>query len=366
MTKPHIAVVGAGIVGICTAYFLSKSGFKVTLIDKNDPGTMTSYGHACTFADYACVPVNSPDLFKEIPTMLLKSDGPLAVDFLHVFKNFSWTYKFLQNCTANKVEYISNSLGNLLNNASTSYDEIFNDVDVSKYIKNEEALYLYQNENEFLKAKISNTVRENNGVKIKILSKKEILDMEPNLASVFYNGQLFMGSRHTTNPQEISNKIFESFINNGGNFYKKSVKNILPNEVGVGLSYDETTHNFDKVVVCTGAWSKTLTKNYGEDFPLDTERGYHVLFNNNDLIKRPIGWSQSGFYLVQLEEGLRAAGTVEIAGLHKKANPKRLRMIEREARKLLPMLGNIKSTWLGSPLTTNLEFSPILVRNILI
>ena len=46
--------------------------------------------------------------------------------------------------------------------------------------------------------------------------------------------------------------------------------------------------------------SKILTKNYGDDFPLDTERGYHVLFNNNDLIKRPIGWSQSGFYLVQL------------------------------------------------------------------
>ena len=63
---------------------------------------------------------------------------------------------------------------------------------------------------------VVNTVRENNGVKIKILSKKEILDMEPNLASVFYNGQLFMGSRHTNNPQEISNKIFESFINNGG------------------------------------------------------------------------------------------------------------------------------------------------------
>ena len=347
MTKPHIAVVGAGIVGICTAYFLSKSGFKVTLIDKNDPGTMTSYGHACTFADYACVPVNSPDLFKEIPTMLLKSDGPLAVDFLHVFKNFSWAYKFLQNCTANKVEYISNSLGNLLNNASTSYDEIFNDVDVSKYIKNEEALYLYQNENEFLKAKISNTVRENNGVKIKILSKKEILDMEPNLASVFYNGQLFIGSRHTTNPQEISNKIFESFINNGGNFYKKSVKNISPNEVGVGLSYDETTDNFDKVVVCTGAWSKILTKNYGDDFPLDTERGYHVLFNNNDLIKRPIGWSQSGFYLVQLEEGLRAAGTVEIAGLHKPENKKRTKMIEIQARKLLPQLNEVKSTWLG-------------------
>tara|TARA_B100000676_G_scaffold276005_1_gene296572 strand:+ start:673 stop:1908 length:1236 start_codon:yes stop_codon:yes gene_type:complete len=347
MSKPHIAVVGAGIVGICAAYFLNKSGFKVTLIDKNDPGTMTSYGHACTFADYACVPVNSPDLIREIPSMLLKSDGPLAVDFLYVIKNLSWAYKFLQNCTANKVEHISSSLSNLLNSASTSYDEIFSDVDVSKYIKNEEVLYLYQNQNDFLKAKISNNVRENNGVKIKILSKNEILDMEPNLAPVFYSGQLFIGSRHTTNPQEISNKIFESFINNGGSFYRKSVKNISSDDDGVKLSYDEDIHNFDKVVVCAGAWSKILTETYGDDFPLDTERGYHVLFNNYDLINRPIGWSQSGFYLTQLEEGLRAAGTVEIAGLKKSENKKRTKMIEREARKLLPQLKEVKSTWLG-------------------
>ena len=347
MTKPHIAVVGAGIVGICSAYFLNKSGFKVTLIDRNDPGTMTSYGHACTFADYACVPVNSPELFKEIPSMLLKSDGPLAVDFFHVIKNLSWAYKFLQNCTTNKVEYISSSLCNLLNNASVSYDEIFSDVNVSNYIKNEEALYLYQNVNEFLNAKKTNIIREKNGVQIRILSKKDILEMEPNLAPVFYNGQLFVGSRHTTNPQEISNKIFESFINNGGKFYKKSVKNILPDDEGVKLYYEEATHKFDKLVLCAGAWSKVLTKTFGDNFPLDTERGYHVLFNNYDLINRPIGWSQSGFYLVQLEEGLRAAGTVEIGGLKKPENKKRTKMIEMQARKLLPQLKEVKSTWLG-------------------
>ena len=86
----------------------------------------------------------------------------------------------------------------------------------------------------------------------------------------------------------------------------------------------------------------------GDKFPLDTERGYHVLFENNKkLIHRPIGWSQSGFYIIQIEEGIRAAGTVEIAGLHKKPNQKRLNMIEKEARKLLPILGKIKSTWLG-------------------
>ena len=259
-SKPHIAVVGAGIVGICSAYFLNKSGFQVTLIDKKEPGSMTSFGHACTFADYACVPVNSPDLFKEIPSMLLRSDGPLAVDFFHVLKNINWVTKFLQNCTTKKVNYISNSLGNLLSNASISYDEIFSDLNVSEYIKNEEALYLYQNENEFLKAKITNELRKRNGVKLKTLSKKEILDLEPSLAPIFYNGQIFTGSRHTTNPSIVSKKIFESFINSGGSFIQCEVEGIISEDTLITLKYNSGEHKYEKVIVCAGSWSNDLSK----------------------------------------------------------------------------------------------------------
>ena len=86
----------------------------------------------------------------------------------------------------------------------------------------------------------------------------------------------------------------------------------------------------------------------GDNFPLDTERGYHVLFENSEkLIDRPIGWSHSGFYIIQIEEGIRSAGTVEIAGLNNKPNQKRLKMIEKETRKILPTLDKVKSTWLG-------------------
>ena len=346
-SKPQIAVVGAGIVGICSAFFLQKNGFQVTLLDKKEPGSMTSFGHACTFADYASVPVNSPDLFRDIPSMLLRSDGPLAVDFFHVLKNINWTTKFLQNCTTKKVEYISKSLGNLLNNASISYDEIFTDVKVSEYIKNEEALYLYQNETEFLKAKTTNELRQKNGVRIKTLSKTEILDLEPSLAPVFFNGQIFIGSRHTTNPSMISKRIFETFINNGGEFIQSHVDDLIVEDGSVNVNLNNNNHKFEKVIICAGAWSNNLSKKIGESFPLDTERGYHVMFNNHGLINRPVGWSQSGFYLVQLEEGLRAAGTVEIAGLSKPENKKRIQMIESQARRLLPQLNEVKSTWLG-------------------
>ena len=343
-----IAVVGAGIVGICTSYFLQQSGFNVTLIDKEEPGSMTSYGHACTFADYANVPVNSPSLFKDIPSMLFREDGPLAVDLFYVLKNLPWAFKFLQNCRKNKVEEIAFSLSNLLKHSRLSYEHIFKEVNVSQYIKNDENIYIYESQKAYEESDYSSLLRKQNNIKVQELSKKEIHDLEPNLASVYFAGQLFIGSRHTTNPQAISKKIFESFLQGGGEYLNENVKNVLQKDDSVEITLDQQKIEFDEMVLSAGAWSNTIANMVGENFPLDTERGYHVLFENDQqLINRPIGWSQSGFYLVQIEEGIRAAGTVEIAGLLKPPNQKRLNMIEREARKILPQLGKVKSTWMG-------------------
>ncbi|MDC0226643.1 FAD-binding oxidoreductase [Alphaproteobacteria bacterium] len=358
-----IAVIGAGIVGICTSYFLQKSGFKVTLIDKEDPGTMTSYGHACTFADYANVPVNNPDLFFDIPKMLLRKDGPLSVDFLYIIKNIPWALQFLKNCQKNKVEEIAFSLANLLHHSRLAYDNIFKDVDVSKFLKNEENIYIYNSKKSFEISKYSNELRKKNNIKVRELNKNDIYDLEPNLAPIYYAGYLFIGSRHTTNPLAISKKIFQSFLQAGGEFINESVKNILDKDDLVQINLQEKEIKFNQVVICTGAWSKSLAKMVGDDFPLDTERGYHVLFNNEQqLINRPIGWSQSGFYLVQMKDGIRASGTVEIAGLDKPLNKKRVQIIESQARKILPQLGEVKSTWLGRRPTLP-DAKPIIGRS---
>mgnify|MGYP006176820783 CR=1 FL=1 len=343
-----IAVVGAGIVGICTSYFLQQSGFKVTLIDKEQPGSMTSYGHACTFADYANVPINNPSLFSEIPKILLRKDGPLSIDFFYIIKNLPWAIKFLKNCQKNKVEEIASSLANLLHNSRLSYDHIFKDVDVSQFIKNEENVFIYDSKKSYEASEFSNNLRKKNNIQVKDLNRKDIHDLEPNLAPVYYAGHLLLGSRHTTNPLKISKKIFESFLNGGGKFINENVKNLDANQNLIELNLQEKKIKFDKVVVCAGAWSKSLAKMAGDDFPLDTERGYHVLFNTDkQLINRPIGWTRSGFYLVQMEDGIRAAGTVEIAGLDKPLNQKIINMIEIQARKILPQLGPVKSSWMG-------------------
>ena len=343
-----IAVIGAGIIGICSAYFLQKSGFKVTLVDHNEPGSLTSSGHACTFADYACIPVNSPTIFKDLPSMLFKQEGPLAIDFRYVIRNLPWAFSFLQNCKKDRVEYIATSLAHLLSHSRLSYDQLFEEVDVSQYINNNETLYLYKTQKEYQADRYSINLRKKNGVKIRELNAAEIKDMEPNIVPIYYCGLIFEGSRHTTNPIKVSKKIFENFLQRGGSFLNKKVTSINNIPTGITIFSANNTFDFDNIVISAGSWSKELALMIGDKFPLDTERGYHVLFDNEKkLISRPVGWSQSGFYLIQIEEGIRAAGTVEIAGLNKKPNPKRLIMIEKESRKLLPTLGKVKSTWLG-------------------
>ena len=344
----NIAVVGAGIVGICSAYFLKKSGFQVTLIDKEKPGTMTSFGHACSFADYANVPVNYPGLLWDIPSMLLRKDGPLAVDFFYIIKNLPWAINFLKNCRKEKVDEIATSLTNLLKHSQLSYDEIFKDVNVKEFISHEENLYLFDTKKSFENYEYANIIRKNNNVKVRNLNKDEVKELEPNIADVYYSGQVFTGSRHTTNPLAISNKIFDKFIELGGIYINQNVKNLIQNEKNIELLMEDKKIKFDKIIICAGAWSNQIANMLGDKFPLDTERGYHILFETNEkLINRPVAWSESGFYLIQIHNGVRAAGTVEIAGLNKSPNIKRLNMIERQSRKVLPQLGKVQSTWMG-------------------
>ncbi len=344
----NIAVVGAGIVGICCAYFLKKSGLSVTLIDREDPGTMTSFGHACSFADYANVPVNYPGLIWDLPKMLLKKDGPLAVDFFYIVKHLPWALSFLKNCKKEKVDEIASSLTNLLKHSQISYDEIFKEVNVQEYISHEENLYLFDTKKSLDDYEYANVIRKNNRVKVRNLNKEQVKELEPNIADVYYAGQLFTGSRHTTNPLAISTKIFEKFLDLGGIYIKQNVNNLIQKEKSIELSLGNKRINFDKIIVCAGAWSNEIAKMIGDKFPLDTERGYHILFETDEkLIKRPVAWSESGFYLIQIHDGVRAAGTVEIAGLNKSPNSSRIEMIERQSRKVLPQLGNVKSTWMG-------------------
>ena len=106
--KSSVGVIGAGIQGICVSLFLVKRGFKVTLIDREEPGkNSASYGNAGHFSPYASVPLNRPGVLLDVPAMLLSTTGPLAIKWNYVPKMIPWFLKFdLEKPVLNHLTYL--------------------------------------------------------------------------------------------------------------------------------------------------------------------------------------------------------------------------------------------------------------------
>ena len=344
----RVAIIGAGIIGVCIAHFLRKNGHHVTLYDQSEPGTQTSFGNAGLFANHECITANSPHLWKNLPGMLFNKNGPLIIDWFYVFKHLPWATRFLRNCTTSRVEHIANTLSSFSTHAELAYKEIFADIDFSNNIVNKESIFLYESKELFEKYQYAHNLRKRYGVNFVVINKKDIARIEPHLEPIYYNGVILKGESFTKSPLKMTQKIFNNFIKNEGNFIKAIINSIIKKYNSLFLKYGEKIQKFNKIVIAAGVWSNILAKSIGDNFPLDTERGYHIVFENkNKLLTHPVGWAKTGFYMTPMEDGIRAAGTVEIAGLEKPMNINILSMIEKNARSILPQLGKIKSKWMG-------------------
>jgi D-amino-acid dehydrogenase len=248
----------------------------------------------------------------------------------------------------------------ILNLSMDAYEEIFKEVDMTGLVEKKGIIYIWTNQN--LKSRnLEIKVRNDLGIKQKLLSQKEILDLEPNLNPVFDAGVIYDDSMHAKDPHGILKKIFELYLNKGGKFIKENVsslKQISNNETYVQT--DTKKYKFEKTVVASGAFSKKLTDQLGENIPLDTERGYHVHFKDMEsLISRPVIFLDRGFGLTPMNQGLRAVGTVELGGLKNPPSIKRIKYVINCAKELLPQLKEHQDEWLGFRPTLP-DFLPIL------
>ena len=204
-------------------------------------------------------------------------------------------------------------------------------------------------------------MRRDLGIKQKLLTQKEILEIEPNLNPVFDAGVIYEDAMHAKDPHKILKEIFKLFLKKGGKFIQEDIKSIKQNnEDQTTIVANNKKYFFEKSIIASGAFSKNLTDQLGEKIPLDTERGYHVHFKNmENLISRPVIFLDRGFGMTPMSQGLRAVGTVELGGLKNPPSKKRIDYIIRCAKELLPQLREHHDEWLGFRPTLP-DFLPIL------
>ena len=354
-----IGIIGAGIQGVCAALFLQKKGLQVTLFDRNEPGNAASYGNAGHFSPYASVPLNRPDILTDVPSMLISSRGPLALKWNYSYRMLPWFLKFILNCSRKKMMHTAKYMHQILDLSLPAFDELFENVDLNGLIENKGIMYVWEKQN--LKSReLEINLRNYLGVKQKILSPKEIHDLEPNLKNFYHGGVFYDYARHARNPKKILIKLFDDFINKGGKFLKLDIKDIEFDTDKPVIKTEVQRFIFDKLVIACGAFSKRLTDNLNENIPLDTERGYHVHFKGFDhLLSRPVVWANRGFGMTPMEQGLRVVGTVEFGGLLNPLSKSRIKNLILNAKDMVDGLNEHEDEWLGFRPTLP-DFLPVI------
>ena len=143
----NVGIIGAGIQGISNALFLQKKGFKVTIFDREKPGSpVASYGNAGHFSPYASLSLNRADILMDVPAMLLSSTGPLALKWNYVPKMIPWFLKFIFNTTKNKMMHTAKNMHQILDLALPAYDELFEEINLENLVENKGILYVWNNE----------------------------------------------------------------------------------------------------------------------------------------------------------------------------------------------------------------------------
>lgn len=344
-----VVIIGAGFVGIATAMWLQKSGHKVTLIDPQPFAEGAYFGNACTIATYANIPVGTPSTLKKIPQLLFDPCSPLSISWSYLPRLTPWLMRFAWASRPSQVEYIGQQLGVLLSHAHSALMPLIETARGDDLVKKNGTLYLYGSEAGLTKAQPDIELRRRNGIPVTELTKAEIGDLEPHLKPIYEGGLFFENAQHLLSPLALLQRMGASVIANGGQIITNkalAIERVSADQLKVQLQ--GTSVSGHKVVVAAGAWSKTLAQQVGDTLPLDTEQGYHLMYQGAEqLLNRPVGWADVGFYMTPMNDGLRAAGTVELAGLNHAVNPKRLKLIADTMKTLLPQLPNHDSEWTG-------------------
>ena len=359
-----VGIIGSGIQGVCVGLQLVKKGIPVTIFDRSDPLSKefksASYGNAGHFSPYAVLQFNRPDVLYDVPKMLFGSEGPLSLKWSYIPKMIPWFLNYFKKCNKESALHTAKYMHQILNLSNDAYEEIFKEIDTKNLVEKKGIIYVWTNKN--LKSReFEIKVRNDLGIKQKLLSQKEILELEPNLKPVFDAGVIYETAMHARDPHGILKEIFKLFIRKGGKFVQENIKSLEQvNENETILKSETKKYKFEKSVIASGAFSKNFTDQLGENIPLDTERGYHVHFKDMDhLISRPVIFLDRGFGMTPMQQGLRAVGTVELGGLKNPPSKKRIEYIIKCAKELLPQLRQHKDEWLGFRPTLP-DFLPIM------
>jgi len=344
------AVVGAGIVGICSALSLQERGLRVTLIDPNGPAEQASFGNAGVISTWSCVPQSMPGLWKNVPKWLLDPEGPIALRWSYLPKFLPWMVRFFAAGRADRIPAIADALLQLHRPTVDLYRHHLAGTGHEDLVRDSMYVFVYRAPNMPNLDNLEWRLRLERGVPLEKIDAATLRDIEPDIAPDYTSAVLIKGQGRAYDPGAIGKVLTEKFLQGGGTLLKARVTGLKPLDGGkVALETDVGPKTAEKVVLAAGPWSAELLKPHALRVPLEAERGYHIVFTDPGVtLNNSIMVTDSKFVASSMSMGIRCAGTAEFAGLDHPPDYRRAHVLAGPAKRLLPNLNTeAREVWMG-------------------
>ena len=335
-TKSEILVIGAGVVGLSSAYYLAKAGHSVIILEKTDGSDACSYGNAGLIAPSHFVPMSSPGIMAKGLKWMLNPESPFFVKPRLSLALAKWGWQFMQHATHKHVDETKRLLADLSILSLDLHQEFAGEKNVP--LDNKGILMHCLTEN-CLKheAEVANMASDL-GIATKILDLEGLNEVDPNVKHKGAGAVLFPGDAYME-PKAFMEKMKESLgqldveIN-----YNQEVVGF--EKTNGKISKVRTTNNefeADEVVLATGSYTVPLLKLVGEQMLLEAGKGYSVDWYDSEVMP-DLAYIllEARVAITPMNNFVRLAGTLELGGIDLNINPRRVAGFLKSIEAYLP------------------------------
>ena len=349
MSAPVI-IIGAGIVGISTALWLRRAGKQVLVLDRAEVGMGTSYGNGGVLAACGMVPVTSPGLGAKGPKLLLDREFPLFLRWPYLPHLYPWLRKYLSHANDADTRRIAKGLTEITGDSVAQHDALAGGTAAETFLTHSDYTFAYPDRAAFEADAYTWGLRAEAGFVPEIIEGAAVQEYEPALGPETTLLAVMKNHGYIKDPARYVQALAEVLKAEGGEVRQAEVTDFELVEGRVkAVITPQGRMECETVVLTTGVWSKPLMKKLGLNIPLESERGYHVVFKNpSQTLRQPLMIAAGKFVATPMDGGLRCAGIVEFGGL--KAGPSKapLDFLYRKVKENFPTLEfESAEEWLG-------------------
>src|SRR4051794_12304621 len=288
-------------------------------------------------------------MLRKVPGWLRDPLGPLTVKPSYLPRAAPWLLRWISASRLDRVEAISDAMRALHAPALECWRELLGEELARDLIRQTGQVQVWEGEAETPTMRVEAALRARHGITAEKLSADALRQLFPGIARDISRGLLVPGNGHMVSPGRAVQSLGTLLLAEGGRILPERAMKLVPEEAGWMVLSNVANHRAASVVVAGGAFSGALLAPLGLRLPLETERGYHAHLPSPSLnLRLPIMQKSRGFGLTPMEDGLRAAGTVEIAGLEAPPDERRAALLAAQAKRLFPGLeSGPPRLWMG-------------------